>query len=128
MSLRGGALITSPLNRPRMRVPETPPLSPISHARVGFSFGIRRGLATGKRKGRATMSMQSVTASSHPTLSYTDSLAASTSDTLLLIARILMLDIRAQRPGQADGHQRHQRHHAGSRAAGMARLCGRARG
>src|SRR6266511_6218109 len=36
------------------------------------------------------MSMQSVTASSHPTLSYTDSLAASTSDTLLLIARILM--------------------------------------
>jgi hypothetical protein len=33
--------------------------------------------------------MQSVTASSHPTLSYTDSLAASTSDTLLLIARIL---------------------------------------
>jgi putative oxidoreductase len=90
MSLRGGALITSPFNRPRMRVPETPPLSPISHARVGFSFGIRRGLATGKRKGRAAMSMQSVTASSHPTLSYTDSLAASTSDTLLLIARILM--------------------------------------
>jgi putative oxidoreductase len=36
------------------------------------------------------MSVQSVTASSHPTLSYTDSLAASTSDTLLLIARILM--------------------------------------
>jgi putative oxidoreductase len=36
------------------------------------------------------MSMQSVTASSHPTLSYTDSLAAGTSDTLLLIARILM--------------------------------------
>jgi len=34
--------------------------------------------------------MQSVTASSHPTLSYTDSLAAGTSDTLLLIARILM--------------------------------------
>ncbi len=36
------------------------------------------------------MSTQSVTASSHSTLSYTDSLAASTSDTLLLIARILM--------------------------------------
>jgi uncharacterized membrane protein YphA (DoxX/SURF4 family) len=35
------------------------------------------------------MSTQSVTAS-HPTLSYADSLAASTSDTLLLIARILM--------------------------------------
>ena len=36
------------------------------------------------------MTVQSVTASSHPKLSYTDSLAASTSDTLLLIARILM--------------------------------------
>jgi putative oxidoreductase len=36
------------------------------------------------------MSVQSVTASSHPTLSHTDRLAASTSDTLLLIARILM--------------------------------------
>ena len=36
------------------------------------------------------MSVQSVSASSHPTLSYTDTLAASTSDMLLLIARILM--------------------------------------
>jgi len=36
------------------------------------------------------MSTQSGTASSHPTLSYTDTLAAGTSDTLLLIARILM--------------------------------------
>src|SRR6266542_4556458 len=70
----------------------------------------------GKRKGRATMSMQSVTASSHPTLSYTDSLAASTSDTLLLIARILMGWIFV-RSGLA-----------GPRAAGMARLCGRAGG
>jgi uncharacterized membrane protein YphA (DoxX/SURF4 family) len=34
--------------------------------------------------------MQSVSASSHPTPSYTDTLAASTSDTLLLIARVLM--------------------------------------
>src|SRR5436190_12444005 len=36
------------------------------------------------------MRMQSVTASSHSTLSYTGGLAASISDTLLLIARILM--------------------------------------
>ena len=36
------------------------------------------------------MSTQSATTSSHPTLSYSDALATSTSDTLLLIARILM--------------------------------------
>jgi putative oxidoreductase len=49
-----------------------------------------RSRQTGKRKEKVTMSVRSVTASSHPTLSYTDRLVASTSDTLVLIARILM--------------------------------------
>ena len=46
--------------------------------------------ATERKEGKGIMTIQSATASSHPTLSYGDALAASTADALLLIARILM--------------------------------------